>query len=277
MTIIVGWIAFDNHSEKAPFSSAYIISDSRYTWGNSKKEFYDHGRKLFAFKNSPDLLAYCGDVIFPISTISQIVELADNGLLFAQGSNSYERNLRIYQQISNQFRYYPDKAFSNTKIYHISRDIDNTFKFYEMSYISNEKKWLNRSINIESQESHILFCAGSGKNDFYSIYAKYSSSKSLSARTSRSIFQCFLELLHQDLNSSYGGSPQLVGLYRSKGNGINFGIIQNKKRYYLGSPIQGLNDYRFIEWRNENFEICDGKTMRKKESAAHQPNTNFKR
>ena len=30
-----------------------------------------------------------------------------------------------------------------------------------------------------------------------------------------------------------------------------------------------------IEWRNELFEICDGKTMKRKIGAVHQPNPNI--
>jgi hypothetical protein len=62
MTIILGWLAVDSHSP----SSAYIASDSRFTWGHVAN--YSYGRKLFAFKDYPDILGYCGDVLFPTAT-----------------------------------------------------------------------------------------------------------------------------------------------------------------------------------------------------------------
>lgn len=270
MTVIVGWIAHDNHSKIAPYSSVYLISDSRYSWNSNLG--YNYGRKLFTFKNSPDIIAYCGDVVFPVSIISQIVELADNGLLFTADANSDQRNFKIYQQIQNQFLQYPEKYFLTTNIYHITRDCDKTFKFYRMSYVKHNKSWMKEELKIENHESHIVFCDGSGKKDFEKHYSDYNSPSSLNSRTSRNIYQCFSSLLQKNLSKTYGGSPQLVGLYRSKGNGINFGIIQEQKRYYLGSPVQDLLDYGFVEWRNENFEICDGESMKIKSKAMRQPN-----
>ena len=56
--------------------------------------------------------------------------------------------------------------------------------------------------------------------------------------------------------------------------GINFGIISKRKRYFLGMEIPDKSHFDNIEWRNELFEICDGKTMKRKIGAVHQPNPN---
>ena len=57
MTVLIGWIGVDSHSP----CSAYILSDSRLSWGTSPSA-YNFGRKLFSLKNSPDIL---GTVAMP--------------------------------------------------------------------------------------------------------------------------------------------------------------------------------------------------------------------
>jgi hypothetical protein len=66
MTLLVSWIGVDPHGT----SSAYIAADSRVSWGDVAN--FDHGRKVFAFRHSPDILGYCGDVLFPTMVLSQI-------------------------------------------------------------------------------------------------------------------------------------------------------------------------------------------------------------
>lgn len=271
MTAIAAWVACDNHSYPAIYSSAYIISDSRFTIGRYK---YDNGRKLFSLKNFPDVMAYCGDVLFPVTTLSQIVELADNGLLFPNNSQSELRSRRIFEQIQIQFSTYPSLCFSNTSIYHIARNEDKTFSAYKYWY-SEEREWKYDIIPIQKEYSHLLFCDGSGKDEFSDRLSQYESPRALNVRTSRNIYQCFAQLLLNSRNPTFGGSPQLVGLYRGKGNGINYGIIHNGKRYYLGSPLQELENFNFVRWYNDNFEICDGNTMLRKQNAMRQPNPNI--
>lgn len=45
MTLLASWAAIDTHGT----SSAYIVSDSRISWGNKKN--FDFGKKVFASKN----------------------------------------------------------------------------------------------------------------------------------------------------------------------------------------------------------------------------------
>jgi hypothetical protein len=67
MTLLVSWAGVDTHGT----ASAYIAADSRISWGNPA--VFDHGRKVYALRSSPDILGYCGDVLFPAIVLSQIV------------------------------------------------------------------------------------------------------------------------------------------------------------------------------------------------------------
>lgn len=89
---------------------------------------------------------------------------------------------------------------------------------------------------------------------------------------------CFTDTLANIQDRYCGGSPQLVGLIRKPLTyGISFGIISEKRRYYLGMQIPNNACFTNVEWRNNLFEICDGGTKNIKEGAAHQPNPLLKK
>ena len=102
MTVLIGWIGVDS---RVP-CSAYLMSDSRISW-NDQLGAYDYGRKLFAFKNSPDILGYCGDVTFPSMILSQICELEGSGLLCTASESSSQRSQVVLSQIAKQYKAYP--------------------------------------------------------------------------------------------------------------------------------------------------------------------------
>ena len=52
MTMLASWVGIDTHGP----ASAYIISDSRISW--NEQENFDHGKKVFASKNYPELFGY---------------------------------------------------------------------------------------------------------------------------------------------------------------------------------------------------------------------------
>ncbi len=82
MTLLLSWIGKDSRK----ISSAYIASDSRFSWGKTEK--YDYGRKVFALQNSPDILGYCGDVLYPSTILNQIMEMDKTGILFPHQSSN---------------------------------------------------------------------------------------------------------------------------------------------------------------------------------------------
>lgn len=264
MTIIVGWLACD---QRGP-ASAYITSDSRFSWGESVT--YDYGRKVFALKNSPDILGYCGDVVFSMAAISQVVTLADEGLLFQEINGSSERSHIIYRQLQFQFKGYPSQLPIN--IYHISRDFSNDFHCYCYSW-NPQNHWSRQELPLNTSRSSEIFVDGSGKIAFQHTLAIYS--RGDNNGTSRNIFQCFCQTLKSITEPHCGGAPQLVGLYRSKFNGIDFGVVYSGKRYCHGAPVNDIIAANHMRWYNSNFEICDSNTLTIKDNAMRQPNPNL--
>lgn len=91
---------------------------------------------------------------------------------------------------------------------------------------------------------------------------------------SRAVYQTFCDTLIDTKETSVGGAPQLVGLYRKKEiPGQVLGIVYKGHRYFSGMHIDNYPGKLFnkIEWRNELFERCDGKTKTIIKGAQKQP------
>ncbi len=267
MTLLVAWAGID---PRGP-SSIYIASDSRISWGSATS--FDYGRKVFSFSRWPDVLGYSGDVLFPSIALNQIVELADAGLLFAPGYSCEQKFQAIVDKLNDLFQKYPKLhsgiSENSLSIIHASRDSTNNKKFscYTISWTS-QRGW-HGDISTLPKSSDVLFALGTGAPEFSENFLRYKVGKN--RETSRAVFHCFCDTLTQISDPLVGGSPQLVGIYRKPtSSGFTVGIIYNDKRYFLGAHIDNGRNFNAVEWRNANFERCDGRTMVKLPDAQPQ-------
>ncbi len=263
MTLLLSWIGKDSRK----ISSFYIASDSRISWNNTTK--FDYGQKVFAFSNTPDILGYCGDVLYPVITISQILDMDKRNVLFTSKNNASERSQIIFEELQKKFAEYPSEKVMNStlEIIHISRD-------NEVDFICNIFKWSKKNgwsltKNEIPNVSDKVIILGSGKDEFYERYLDYL--RGNSGKTSRALFQCLCHTLLDIKDLKCGGAPQLVGLF-NKDNGRDFGIVYKQKRYFLGRELNNSENINNIEWRNESFERCDGDSTKILDGAQRQPN-----
>lgn len=273
VTLIAGWITNDNHGP----SSSYILSDSRISWPGNLG-YYDYAKKVFSIEYTPDILGYCGNVLFPSMILQQIEILINNQLLFDSNAESGERSEIIYNQIKEHYDRYPMSQKTGISIFHISRDSKgNSSKFYvfEYSYDKTTETWSrNKSSSMDDCYTPLAFCAGSGRDAYLKEYLEYQ--KGNNQRTSRNPFQCFCKYLSETKDDSVGGPPQLAGLFRTN-QGMPFGIVWNDQRFMFGSRINGNSklDYNKVRWFNSNMERCDGNTMAILQGAKRQPDPNI--
>lgn len=268
MTLLVSWVGIDTHGP----SSIYIASDSRISWRPSVN--FDLGRKVFAFSKWPDILGYCGDVIFPSIALNQIIELGDAGLLFAPNYSCKQKFQAIVNKLNDLFAAYPSMhsglANNSLSIIHASRDTTDNKKFFchKISW-SAKHGWRGEEFQLPNT-SQILFVLGSGASEFSQNYMKYQNGPNKD--TSRNVFHCFCDTLTHIVDSYVGGAPQIVGIYRKPTTpALNFGVIYNGNRYFLGAQIDNLHSFNKVVWRNERFEVCDGLTMKILPTAQPQP------
>jgi hypothetical protein len=275
MTLIASFIGVDCKFPKPKPASIYILGDSRITWADQNQKIigvFDYGRKVFGCKNSPDIFGYCGDVLFPSIVLNQIVDLADQGLLFRPGSSCKEKFQAVIDKLIQSFINYPSEVAGITQetfqIIHASRDENQNFFCQKMEWWKSTNKWTSETMEFKDH-SDKLFILGSGRTEFLEKFKQYAESEN--QKTSRAVFHCFTETLRNGIDQYCGGAPQLVGLYRI-GNSRFYGIIHNNERYLHGVRIDDLANFDNVEWRNNLFEVCDGTTMKRKKDAQRQPN-----
>lgn len=262
MTLLLAWVGKDSRK----ISSFYIASDSRITWEKPHK--FDFGRKVFALKNSPDILGYCGDVFYPSLILNQILEMDNDQILFKEGSSNQQRSSTLFNLIQDKFESYPAKTVmrDSLEIIHVSRD-------HEIDFICNIFSWSKKNgwrctPQVIPDKSEKVIALGTGADEYFQRYLKYYAG--FSGKTSRALFQSLTHSLLKMKDLECGGAPQLVGLF-NKFNGKNFGVIYNGKSYYLGKEVEPSSDLNKIEWRNELFERCDGLTTKILDGAQRQP------
>lgn len=276
MTLIASFIGIDSKKNGPKPASLYILSDSRISWKDSAN--FDYGRKVFGCKNSPDIFGYCGDVLFPSIVLNQIVEIADQGLLFSDNDTCQQKYWKVLKKLKESFSNYPSEVLGITadsiEIIYGSRDTNQNFFCRTMIWTKLSGIWSSSNDVEFSDHSDKLFVLGSGKDEFLEKFKDYA--ESTNQKTSRAVFHCFVDSL-SNINDNYcGGAPQLVGLYRID-NARFFGIIHEDKRYLHGMQIDDLINLNKIQWRNELFEICDGETMKISTKAKRQPNPLLKK
>lgn len=270
MTMLASWIGIDTHGP----TSAYIVSDSRFSW--STNETFDYGKKVFASKRYPELFGYAGDVLFPSIVLSQIIEMIDTGILLTEKMSCEQKHKAIAEKICYSLSRYPNVFCNNSiQIIHITRDtLFEGYPSFHHYLLSFDRKigWVDREVDIP-EKSGLLHVLGSGAKEFMENYEIFQNANN--ASTSRNVFQCFVNALQKMDDLHCGGAPQLVGLYRKPlSAGINYGIIYKEKRYLLGMEIPKGASFKNVDWRNELFEICDGETKRIVPGAAKQPMPN---
>lgn len=260
MTLIMGWLACD---ARGP-CSAYIASDSRISNGANH---YDNSKKLFALRNTPDILGYCGETMFTNQWLSTITNICDEKRLLSPNMDYEERSKTLFNEIQKNYaNYMLNNEF--LRIYHVGRD--NQFLFQANKYTWNGKIWTNESIETQYDNSKLLFVDGSGKKEYEQRFQKFKNGNN--GGTSRNYFHCFCDIMKDMQDKHTGGAPQLTSLYRGKKfNGMYHGIILNERRYYQGQNVDAYCDMSDVQWYNSNFEICDSVTGLRKDGAMRQP------
>lgn len=270
MTMLASWVGIDPHG----ISSAYIVTDSRFTWNLGDHLHFDYGKKVFATLTYPEIFGYIGDVLFPSIALSQLISMIDSGVIFNNAISCKIKSKIVFDFLRNELKNYPEVCINDSlEIIHISRDtvVSGYPEFHEFHYIWSKNSGWNKYEKPMPKVSSLLYVGGSGKVEFESNYHKYQNGNN--SNTSRNVFHCFVDTLSNTNDICCGGAPQLVGIYRKPNSyAKNFGIIYNKQKYFLGSIVTGNSQYSSIEWRNELFEIVDNQTMAIVPGAQRQPN-----
>ncbi|HEY2392844.1 MAG TPA: hypothetical protein VGK22_16835 [Candidatus Angelobacter sp.] len=263
MTSLLAWVGIDSRGP----ASAYFASDSRITWPGGG--VWDYGRKLFACRRYPQIFGYCGDVLFPVQTIGQIIEMIDADLIANQGDSIETWVDRVVSLIGVALKNYPSTAKQAFDLLYCVRDGESLlakFHFLQLTFKLVGAPVITR-IPVPAQSGPVAIL-GSGTSAIKAQNQRWSTSDV--GGTSRAVFSAFCDSLKSGDDLWSGGPPQLVGIWRES-SPKTFGMIWNNRRYFYGTEVPKTEKLDNLRWYNELFEICDPFTLTRKESAQPQP------
>jgi hypothetical protein len=270
MTSLVAWIA----TSPPNWNSVYLASDSRISWNEDSG--WNNGKKLFASRNDPDIIGYCGEVLFPSQILSQIIEHIDSGLLFNDEDTPQTKFDKIASIVKQSFLSYPKAINSSNSVwanvnnvsivYGTRQYLDGQSVIYLWLLNWTKKTGWSESLLSLPLQSGLVEVFGSGKQVVKKYYGKWN--KSEIKNTSRIVFGSFCDALKSGEDPRSGGAPQLVSI-RRKGSAQSFGVIYNNERYLSGLLADQALLWEGIEWFNELFERCDGQTKAVLKGAQH--------
>jgi hypothetical protein len=264
MTSLIAWIGVDSRQP----SSVYLASDSRISW-DGKTGPWDFARKLFASSRYPDVLGYCGNVLFTSQVLGQVMDMVDLGCLFSPHAAPEVRFQAIAETIEQVHSTYPREQQYPFSVIHCTRRgiaMSSSFETFELSW-SPALGWQRGMLQIPSH-SGLVATYGSGKRSILESVQRWQ--RSDAGRTSRSIFSAFCDSIASGADPASGGAPQLAGMYRI-GPAMPFGVVWRTHRYLHGVSMNMSQWLAGVEWRNELFERCDWNTGETLAEAQRQP------
>jgi hypothetical protein len=263
MTCLVAWLAKDSNGA----SSAYLMSDSRITWGTPPIFTWPYGPKVVASAKQPVIVGYCGDSLFGAGSLIQAMTLIDAGNLSGSLTDSV---VQIGELLAKSFGNFPAEVFNSlAQFVFCFRTGPMEFRFYELGF-SASKSPVAREV-FANEDSGLVGAWGSGSDAYDIEHKKWQ--KSDVGGYSRAIPGAFLDAIRSGGDPKTGDGPQIAGLYR-KGPGVHHGIYFDTRRYIAGLEIseEALDQIAApIEWRNEDFERCDPRTGKRLTGAQIQP------
>lgn len=268
MTSLIAWVAVDSVGP----SALYFASDSRITWGDGRR--WDFCKKVFSSNIEPEILGFCGDVLFPVQALGHVISLIDSGYLYGKSDSTREKFNKIAEVIEQIYSTYPEPHSSPFTIIHGARLGDGNRTKFEVSMLT----WSDpNGFNIahvptlekfEQSDPKLILALGSGTTVIKNTADLWE--KSDVGGTSRAVFSSFCEAITSGNDACTGGAPQLSTLQR-KGVGKALGYVSSNNTYLSGISVNERCNLNNIKFYNSSFEICDPITRTRKDGAQRQP------
>jgi hypothetical protein len=203
MTSLIAWVGADSRGP----SSVYFASDSRITWPGAGK--WDHGRKLFACRRYPHIFGYCGDVLFPTQTLSQITEMIDSGLIAANPFDTIDSYTeKIVAIIEAALNTYPPPTKQRFDVLYCMREGEFMQSRFHLRQITFDPVSTAIVLPIEiPSQSRAVAVLGSGSQSVRDQLHLWESSQVRGA--SRSVFSAFCDALRSGNDPRSGGHHNL--------------------------------------------------------------------
>lgn len=268
MTTTVAWVSFQN----ATPSALTFASDSRLSWPNGSK--WDFGRKIFWCKDSADIFGFAGDAMILSTVISQVCEIFDYSVASVPGVGAEERHnlfLRLIESASSEL---VGVKLNEMHVLHGARDgqAENAeFRLWRTRRPADSSKWSDKELFFQASGNKMkfddpgpFFSAGSGAGKHRD---RWKARCDEAGDTSRSVFRALMDVIEQQKDKMTGGPPQIATLGRS-GVANPVGVFTKNERSVCGLRVGAQAEGGKIEWRDEEFQFLNSKTLAPKSNAA---------
>jgi hypothetical protein len=264
MTSLISWVGVDSRGA----ASVHFASDSRISWPGVGA--WDQGRKLFACRRYPHMFGYCGDVLFPTQTLSQVTEMIDSGLIGVSPFDTIDHCIEhVVATIESALQTYPPAAKKKFDVLYCMREGERMRSRFHLRHLTFDPAAAATISRLDiPDKSGAVAVLGSGSQSVRMKLHKWAESHA--GGTSRAVFSAFCDSLQSGNDPLSGGPPQLIGLWR-KSPPQTFGVIWQGRRYFYGLEASAPATQDGVRWFNELFEVCDAETLARKEGAQPQP------
>jgi hypothetical protein len=268
VTSLIAWVAVDSVGP----SALYFASDSRITWGDGRR--WDFCKKIFSSNTEPEILGFCGDVLFPVQALGQVISLIDSECLYEKSDSTRKKFIKIAEVIEQIYSTYPEPHSSPFTIIHGIRLGEGNLTKFEVNMLTWSKvdgfkiELIPTLEKFEQSDPKLIVALGSGTGVIKNIASLWEQSDV--GGTSRAVFSSFCEAITSGTDACTGGAPQLCALHR-KGVGKALGYVSSENTYLSGVVVNKNYNLNNIKFYNSSFEICDPITRTRKEGAQRQP------
>lgn len=184
-----------------------------------------------------------------------VLEQLASGVIPANPKSAFGK---IGSQIRQLWLEYPQQEHRDFAIIMAARTGEKmtaTFSVGLMTFKAEDGDWDLRDEPIPTTSASLMI-GGSGATEIRAAERLWQASAH--ANTSRAVFSAFCDSVRNGGDPQTGGAPQLVGLRRI-GDGMNFGVVYEGRRYLSGSLVGRAGAATSTTpWFNELFERYDG-------------------
>lgn len=257
MTTIASYFSLSAAGKK----TLTMISDSRITWVDNATKLvissYDYSQKIYKLENSLDIFGYCGDSLFCLCNIAQIISYLRTSDEYINAPNIQRKITIIYELIEDSLNHYPESEISQDFTVYLNTIFDSQFYSHKFFFVKDTGVFDHEIINIPSATG-LVFKGGSGETLYSNILSEHLPE---SYPASRNYFKALVELIESQNDPKTGGPPQMCCLHLESESILSVGIRFNKKFYMHGVHDLYLSNTEKVEFRDEDFNYLtpDGK------------------
>jgi hypothetical protein len=247
MTTIASFFSIGSSGKK----TLSMISDSKISWESPTKFTYDYSQKIFHLNNSLDIFGYCGDSLFCLINISQIVSYLNNSTAFANTQSIQIKQNMIFKLLDDSIMNYPSEMI--TQDFTIYWNTLTSGEFYSHGFKYFKKRGILKDLKNKSpKDIGWIFYGGSGGKYYFKAL------ENLNYRSnhfSRIYFKALIDVIESEIDWKTGGPPQMTTIREDENDIISTSFIY-KGRYYLhGTEDILLSNSNKIEYRDLDFNF----------------------